>query len=429
MDKNCAINPALGIAPRALALGFCMVQAAHAGTPTFAAPQTFATHVNSGATWVTTADINGDGKLDVITANNTDINNANVSVLINTTATGSTTASFNPWQGFYAVLNSNCVAAADINGDNKPDLVVAHYNNAGSSGISILLNTTSTGAGSASFAGEVFFSTGFGDEDSIAVAIADFNGDGKPDAVTANYSTGKVSLFINTAPSGAAAPTMATHVDFASGTGMNSTQTNAVTTADINGDGKPDVIATNGGENTVSVLLNTTVPQFGTQQPFATGPSPIAVVAGDINGDGKPDLVVLNNGDDTVSVLLNTTAKNATTASFAGQVTFQSGATANSSYGLAIGDLDGDGKPDIIVTNHLDNRVVYLINTTPTLATTPSFATRQGFNIGVNPLQPAVADLNGDGKLDLIAGNFGDQTISVLLNTSPSDLIFKDGFE
>lgn len=416
---------------KALTVGLGMAYAVHAGALSLGSPQTFSTNAFNGPTWVITADINGDGKPDVITANNTDNNQRDVSVLLNTTSPGSGTASFAPWQAFYAVLNSNCVAAADINGDGKPDLVVAHYNLSGSSGVSVLLNTTSAGASTAAFAAESFFSTGSGSERAIAVAVADFDGDGKMDAVTANYGVGKISLFINTTATGAAAATMATHVDFASGTGVNTTHPDAIATADINGDGKPDVITANGGENTVSVFLNTTSPQFGAQHPFAAGPSPIAVVTGDINGDGKPDLVVLNNGDDTVSILLNTTPTNATTPTFASQVTFQSGSTANSSYGLILGDLDGDGKPDVIVTNQKDFKVVVLLNTTPTGATTPSLAARQGFFLGnnTNPQQPVVADLDGDGRLDLIVGLFSATQISVLMNTTPSDLIFKNGFE
>ena len=83
--------------------------------------------------------------------------------------------------------------------------------------------------------------------------------------------------------------------------------------ADVNGDGKPDLIVTNYYSNTVSVLLNTTAPgattaSFAAQTTFATGIHPRSVAVADVNGDGKPDLIVANVGSNTVSVLLNTTA-------------------------------------------------------------------------------------------------------------------------
>ena len=82
--------------------------------------------------------------------------------------------------------------------------------------------------------------------------------------------------------------------------------------------------------NTVSVLLNTTAPgaatpSFAAQQTFATGSDPISVTAADVNGDGKPDLIVANANDNTVSVLLNTTLPGAATPSFAAQQTFATG--------------------------------------------------------------------------------------------------------
>ena len=122
------------------------------------------------------------------------------------------------------------------------------------------------------------------------------------------------------------------------------------------------------------MLLNTTAPgatapTFATQQTFATGSDPFSVTAADINGDGKPDLIVANDGSNTVSVLLNTTAPGATTPSFATQQTF---ATGNTPFSVTMADLNGDGKPDLIVANSNDNTVSVLLNTTAPGATTPA---------------------------------------------------------
>src|SRR5262249_56821286 len=94
------------------------------------------------------------------------------------------------------------------------------------------------------------------------------------------------------------------------------------------------------GEGAVYVLLNTTptgatAPSFAPAQAFATGSFPLSVAVGDVNGDGKPDLVVANFNSNTVSVLLNTTPTGATTPSFAPQRTF---ATGTGPYSVAVGD-------------------------------------------------------------------------------------------
>ena len=142
-------------------------------------------------------------------------------------------------------------------------------------------------------------------------AAADLNGDGKPDLITADThnDTGGPgaddSVLINT--STPTSVSFAGYQFFPTGIVPNS-----VTTADLNGDGNPDITTANSGSNTVSVLLNTTVPQapmasFAPQQTFVVGLGPSSVTTADINGDGKPDLIAANAASDSVSVLLNTT--------------------------------------------------------------------------------------------------------------------------
>ncbi len=361
---------------------------------------------------VTTADVNGDGHPDLITANNAD---NTVSVLLNTTAPGSGIASFATQQTFATGIAPNWVIATDVNGDGKPDLITA---NVGDNTVSVLLNATAPGAATPSFATQHTFGTG---RTPVSVTAADLNGDGKPDFMVANLSDNTVSVLLNTMPAPATTfdgNSFATHQDFTAGSRPSS-----VTTADINGDGLPDLIVANTSRaDTVSVLLNNTspgaaTPSFATPQSFATGVNPESVTAIDVNGDGLPDLIV-TNGDNTVSVLLNTTASGASTPSFAAQQTF---ATGSNPISLTAADVNGDGLPDLIVANQGNgggNTVSVLLNTTAPGATTPSFATQQTFATGNSPESVTVADVNGDGKPDLIVANENDNTVSVLLNNT-----------
>ena len=174
-------------------------------------------------------------------------------------------------------------------------------------------------------------------------------------------------------------PSFATQQTFATGSGPQS-----AVIVDINNDGKADAVVTNGNEGTVSVLLNTTAPgattlTFAARQTFATGSDPISVKVADINGDGKPDLVIANDGSNSLSVLLNTTTPGSSTFTFAAQQVFPMGVGPTS---VSIADVNGDGKPDVIVTNLDDNNISLLLNTTAPGAATPTFAARQNFATG-----------------------------------------------
>ena len=130
------------------------------------------------------------------------------------------------------------------------------------------------------------------------------------------------------------------------------------------------------------VSVSTTAASFAIATNFAVGNDPDSVAIGDLNGDGKPDLAVANYDSGTVSVLLNTTAPGATTPTFATQATF---AVGSYPYSVAIGDLNGDGKPDLAVANEGSSSVSVLLNTTAPGSTTPSFAAQATSPSGRGP--------------------------------------------
>ncbi len=133
----------------------------------------------------------------------------------------------------------------------------------------------------------------------------------------------------------------------------------------------------------------------------------------DLNGDGRPDLAITNGLSANVSVLLNTTTPGATTPSYAARTDFTTG---NGPDAVAIGDFDGDGQPDLAIANFGSNSVSMLLNRTTPGATAPNYATKTDFTTGSYPSSIAIGDLNGDGQPDLAISNYSSDSVSVLLN-------------
>ena len=239
---------------------------------------------------------------------------------------------------------------------------------------------------------------------SDSVAVGDFSGDGKLDIAVANRYTNSVKILLGNGDG-----TFQTAANYAVGSSPES-----VTVGDFNGDGKLDLAVANSYSNNVSILLgNGNGGTFQTAVNYAVGFSPYSVTVGDFNADGKLDLAVANypsyysQSNSNVSILFGN-----------GDGTFQDGV--NCAFGrnptsVAVGDFNGDGKPDLAVANCGYNaNLGYYQGVSILLGNGDgTFQTAVNYAVGSDPESVTVGDFNGDGKLDLAVAN--GNGVSILL--------------
>jgi hypothetical protein len=383
------------------------------------------------------ADVNGDGKPDLLVANQcasscsgSNPEDGAVSVLLgNGDGTFQTAVTYDSG-GYFGYS----VAVADVNGDGKPDLLATIQCSSipcsSDSRIGVLL-----GNGDGTFQTAVTYDSGGYVAESVVVR--DVNGDGKPDLVVAIQCVG----YGNCANGGGVGVllgngdgTFQTAVTYDSG-GM----AESVAVADVNGDGKPDLVVANycasgcqdGMNSTVGVLLGN---GDGTFQPivivYSGGYASPSVAVADVNGDGKPDIVVsvqctsdcTIDPEGMVSVLLGN-----------GDGTFQTAVPYDSggiyAYSVAVADVNGDGKLDLVVANGCANSNCSSNGTVGVLLGNGdgTFQTAVPYDSGGwEPLSVVVADLNGDGEPDIVLANdwvSADNlsgTVGVIINTNAS---------
>lgn len=300
--------------------------------------------------------------------------------------------------------NAVNIALADVNGDGKPDLVVANCGDnttcGGTGSVGVLL-----GNGDGTFQPAVVY--GVGGFAAIFAVVADVNGDGKPDLVV--VGGGVVAVLLGNGD-GTFQPATTYAVS-----GAGAFYADNLTVADVNGDGKPDLLVAvglgcgmgclNGG---VDVLLGNGDGTFRppvTYYTFENGIGALSVAVADVNRDGKPDLVVggycgvVDNCGNLVAVLLGNGD-----GTFQSPTTFASGDPSQSS--VAVGDVNGDGNPDLLVANWNSGTVgVMLGNGTGTFQPIVTYSAGESF--GGGPRSVTASDVNGDGKLDLLASSGG----------------------
>jgi hypothetical protein len=279
------------------------------------------------------------------------------------------------------------VAIADVNADGKPDVVVASEETdvtTQNGAVGVLL-----GNGDGTLQQAVVYSSGA--SGSTSIAAADVNGDGKIDLVVANQCsstgqcyTGYVSVFLGNGDGTFQQPVL-----YYSGAYL----TSSVAVTDVNGDARPDIIVSNycviiacpgSSSGSVGVLLGN---GDGTFQPAVTYSSgdygAASVTVGDVNGDALPDLLVVNFGSSPnytglVGVLLGNGD-----GTFQSVVTYSSGA--DEGFSIALGDLNADGKPDVVVADEYTTAGVNPIGEAGVLINTSLAATKTVLNSSLNP--------------------------------------------
>ncbi|HVV44603.1 MAG TPA: FG-GAP-like repeat-containing protein, partial [Bryobacteraceae bacterium] len=273
---------------------------------------------------IAAADLNGDGHVDLVTANRGD---GNLTLLL-----GQGDGTFSALQQRPATgAAPSSVAVADFNGDSIPDLAVSNSSD----------NNTALlqGDGTGNFT-TTWLAAG---ANPTAVAVGDFNKDGLQDLAVTNSGSNTVTVFAGQGNGSFTTP----------GTSLpTGTSPFGVSIVDFDNDGNPDLAVTNLDDSTISLFRGDGTGAFtAAGTPFALNSAAAAVVAGDFNGDGFADLAAPSISNGNVSLLLGDGQ---------GHFALKGAGSGLLGYGLAELDLNGDGFDDLAVTNLAGNTVSIL---------------------------------------------------------------------
>lgn len=346
--------------------------------------------VDDGPFNVVATDVNGDGKLDLICANDglpSDSFAGNTLTVLTNNGNGTFTLS-----AALVVGNNPFVATADVNHDEKMDLISANYND---NTLTVLTNN-----GTGVFGSNATYNVGL---NPIVALAANVNGDGRQYLISLNNSDNNLTVLTNNGNG-----VFVYNASYPVGNNPVS-----LVTADVNGDNKLDLICANADDNSLMVLTNNGNGVFGSNATYTVGNGPNNVAAADLNGDNKVDLVSANDGPggngNTLTVLTNNGS---------GKFVFSTTLTVGKNPFVTAADMNADNKIDLIAASTANNNVLVLTNNG-----TGIFGSNVTYACGQQPYDVIAGDLNNDGKQDLVTANNNDATLTVLLSTGPAPLL------
>jgi gliding motility-associated-like protein len=328
------------------------------------------------------ADMDGDGDMDILSASNAD----------NTIAWYENNGAADPtWTATdiaTSAAGANSVFAADMDGDGDMDIVsssandntIAWYENDGNANPTWAAADIATSANSAR-----------------SVFVADMDGDGDMDIISASYNDNTIAWYEN---NGAANPTW-TATDIAT----SAAGALSVYAADMDGDGDMDIVSADFGDNTIAWYENNGAadPTWAAADIATSANGAASVFLADMDGDGDMDIVSASSNDNTIAWYENNGAADPTWT--AADIVTNAGFARD----VHAADMDGDGDMDIVSADFGDNTIAWYENNG---AADPTWTAADISTSANAPHSVFVADMDGDGDMDIVSADSGDNTIA-----------------